>query len=123
MLLTKLDETTERLLDVMFIPLGIRLRIRKFVTYQKANYMVASTIFDEIVDFIASKRPEDVVAFRPSERSNQRYELLVYKEKTEGLTTEEKKELENFEVLEHLMRRAKAKAHLIGIRLTTDGRR
>ena len=75
--------------------------------------MIASTIFDEIVDFIARKSPEDVIAFQPSEQSSQRYEMLVHKEKTEGLSDNEKKELENFEVLEHLMRRAKAKAHLI----------
>ncbi len=75
--------------------------------------MVASGIFDEIVDFIASKSPEDVVSFKPSEKSSRRYEYLIHKEKVEGLTDTEKKELDNFEVLEHLMRRAKAKAHLI----------
>lgn len=75
--------------------------------------MVASGIFDEIVDFIASKSPADVVSFRPSEASSKRYEFLLYKEKTGGLTETEKKELDNFEILEHLMRRAKAKAHLI----------
>lgn len=75
--------------------------------------MVASAIFDEIVDFIASKSPADVVSFKPSEQSSQRYELLVHKEKTEGLTESEKKELGNFEILEHLMRRAKVKAHTI----------
>ena len=75
--------------------------------------MVASGIFDEIVDFIASKSPADVVAFKPSEKSSRRYEHLVQKEKSEGLADAEKAELDNFEVLEHLMRRAKAKAQLI----------
>jgi hypothetical protein len=75
--------------------------------------MVASAIFDEIVDFIASKNPRDVLAFKASEEASQRYELLVHKEKTEGLTSNEKEELENYEMLEHLMRRAKAKARLL----------
>ncbi|MEZ5045240.1 MAG: hypothetical protein R2828_35425 [Saprospiraceae bacterium] len=75
--------------------------------------MISSAIFDEIVDFIASKSPGDVISFKPSEKSSQRYEYLIYKEKTGGITDDEKKELENYEILEHLMRRAKAKAHLI----------
>ena len=75
--------------------------------------MVASAIFDEFVDFIASKSPQDVIAFRPSEQSSQRYELLIHKEKTEGLSGDEQKELLNFQILEHIMRRAKAKAHKI----------
>ena len=75
--------------------------------------MVASAIFDEIVDFIAAQNPERVLAFKPSEKASQRYEVLVQKEKTEGLDAAEKEELENFEILERIMRRAKAKARLL----------
>ena len=75
--------------------------------------MVASAIFDEIVDFIAAQNPERVLAFRASEKASQRYEFLVQKEKTEGLDATEKEELENFEILERIMRRAKAKARLL----------
>ena len=75
--------------------------------------MVASAIFDEIVDFIAAQNPERVLAFRASEKASQRYEVLVQKEKTEGLDAAEKEELENFEILERIMRRAKAKARLL----------
>lgn len=75
--------------------------------------MIASTIFDEIVDFIASKSPEDVIDFKASSKSSERYEYLIKKEKLEGLTKIEKSELDNFEVIEHLIRRAKLKARLI----------
>lgn len=75
--------------------------------------MVTSAIFDEIVDFIAAQNPERVIAFKASEKASQRYEFLVQKEKTEGLDTAEKEELENFEILERIMRRAKAKARLL----------
>lgn len=75
--------------------------------------MVASAIFDEIVDFIAAQNPERVLAFKASEKASQRYEFLVQKEKTEGLNAAEKEELENFEILERIMRRAKAKARLL----------
>lgn len=69
--------------------------------------------FDEFVDFIASKSPKDVVSFRASEEASKRYESLIFKEKTEGLSSDEKSELDNFEAIEFIMRRAKAKAHLI----------
>ena len=75
--------------------------------------MVAAAIFDEIVDFIAAQNPERVLAFKASEKASQRYEFLVQKEKTEGLDAAEKEELENFEILERIMRRAKAKARLL----------
>jgi len=75
--------------------------------------MVASTIFDEFVDFIASKNPKEILSFKPSSKANDRYELLVQKEKTEGLSVSEQKELDNYEVLEFIMRRAKIKARLI----------
>ncbi len=75
--------------------------------------MVASTIFDEFVDFIASKNPKELLSFKPSSKANERYELLVQKEKTEGLSITERKELDNYEVLEFIMRRAKTKARLI----------
>ena len=75
--------------------------------------MVASAIFDEFVDFIAARGPKEIIAFKASNTANQRYEFLTYKEKTEGLTAIEKKELDNYEILEFIMRRAKAKARLI----------
>ena len=66
--------------------------------------------FDEIADFFASKAPADLIEFRPSKDTSDRVEYLVFKEKTEGLTPEEKHELDTFMVLEHIMRLAKAKA-------------
>jgi hypothetical protein len=66
--------------------------------------------FDEIADFFASKAPADLIDFRPSKATSDRVEHLIFKEKTEGLTPEEKHELDTFTVLEHIMRLAKAKA-------------
>ncbi|MEZ4851001.1 MAG: hypothetical protein R3B93_20770 [Bacteroidia bacterium] len=75
--------------------------------------MIIENIFDEVVDFIASRSPKDVIAFRPSEKASERYEQLIFKEKNEGLDGQEKKELNNYQVLEYIMRRAKAKARLL----------
>lgn len=73
--------------------------------------MTASTqAFDELADFFASNLSSQLANFRPSLSTSERIEWLVFKEKTEGLTQEEKDELDKFMVLEHLMRIAKAKA-------------
>jgi hypothetical protein len=73
--------------------------------------MIYSTAYDEIIDFIASgTNPEKVIAFRPSEKMQARVSTLLYKEKTQSLTLEEKAELDNYSVIEHLMRMAKARA-------------
>ena len=66
--------------------------------------------FDELAEFFASKIPAELIAFRPSEATNERVSLLIFKEKEGTLTSEEKSELEKYMLLDHLMRMAKARA-------------
>lgn len=67
--------------------------------------------YDEVIDFIASgPTPDAVAAFRPSDATNQRAELLVQREKGGELTANEKSELDHYLELEHIMRLAKARA-------------
>ncbi|NUQ26356.1 MAG: hypothetical protein HUU34_20585 [Saprospiraceae bacterium] len=73
--------------------------------------MIVTKAHEEIINFIAAANPEQVIAFRPSETANRRFEDLIAKEKEIGLTSEEKSELEQYLVLEHLMRMAKARAY------------
>ncbi|BBD60747.1 hypothetical protein NIES2109_35460 [Nostoc sp. HK-01] len=69
-------------------------------------------VYDEIVDFIAAgTTPESVVKFQLSDSTKERLEYLVYQHKMGELTPEEKKELDHFLTLEHIMTLAKAKAH------------
>ena len=76
--------------------------------------MIRSTAYDEIIDFIATgTSPDKVIAFRPSEKMQSKVSALLFKEKNSSLTPDEKKELDNYSVIEHLMRMAKAKAFLI----------
>lgn len=75
--------------------------------------MTATKAHDEIAQFIAQISPEKVVAFRPSAATQKRVEDLIFKEKNSMLTEEEKSELDDFLVLEHLMRMAKAHAHIL----------
>jgi hypothetical protein len=67
--------------------------------------------YDEVIDFIAASSPENVIAFRPSEEAKARVADLILREKTEGLSDEEKSELDHYMQIEHLMRLAKARAH------------
>ena len=67
--------------------------------------------YEEIVELIAAGPSVDTVAnFQASSQAKARVELLVRKEKTEGLSGEEKLELDDFMQLEHLMRLVKARA-------------
>ena len=72
--------------------------------------MVATTVYDEVIDFIAGTSPEKVIAFRPSAKMQERVSMLIFKEKNASLTHAEKSELDNYLVIEHLMRMAKARA-------------
>jgi hypothetical protein len=66
---------------------------------------------DEVVDFLAREISADALtAFHPSEATRQRVWQLVQKEKQEGLTPDEKCELDEYEQLEHLLILARAKA-------------
>ena len=74
--------------------------------------MNQTNAFAEIVNFIAAgTTPESVVAFQPSEESKERVEDLIFREKTIGLSPEEKRELDHYMEIEHIMRLAKARAH------------
>ena len=69
-------------------------------------------VYDEIIDFIAAgTTPQSVIDFQPSEAAKERLADLIYQSKTEGLTSEEKSELDKYLVLEHIIRLAKARAY------------
>ena len=71
---------------------------------------MATLAYQEIVDLIADANPAGIVSFRPSERSQARVNELIEREKAQGLSEEERRELEQYLQLEHVMRLAKAKA-------------
>ncbi|MGI8503677.1 MAG: hypothetical protein ACR2LR_21480 [Hassallia sp.] len=69
-------------------------------------------VYDEIIDFIAGgTTPQSVIDFKLSNAAQERLEDLVYAHQTGELTPEEKKELDRFLTLEHIMRLAKARAY------------
>ena len=62
---------------------------------------------EEVANFIAMTDPAKVLTFRPSEETRQRVSDLIEREKTDGISEEEKRELDYYMQLEHLMRMAK----------------
>lgn len=67
--------------------------------------------YAEAIEFIAGGPSVRRVAdFQASPKTKARVELLIRKEKNDGLTPGEKSELDDFLALEHLMRLAKARA-------------
>lgn len=71
----------------------------------------ASPGYTEIIDFLAAgTTPTSLIAFRPSAAAKAQVADLIQREKSSGLTTEERAELEHYLQLEHLMRLAKARA-------------
>jgi hypothetical protein len=74
----------------------------------------ATPAYLEIIEFIAAgTTPEAVTQFRPSPEAQQRVAELIEREKENGLSPEEKAELDHFMELEHILRMAKAKARRI----------
>jgi hypothetical protein len=69
-------------------------------------------VYDEIIEFIAGgTTPQSVIDFKLSNAAQERLEDLVYAHQTGELTPEEKKELDQFLTLEHIMTLAKARAY------------
>ncbi len=71
---------------------------------------MATLAYQEIVDLIAGANPSGVVSFRPSEGAQARVAELIEQEKAQGLSQDERRELDQYMQLEHVMRLAKAKA-------------
>lgn len=73
----------------------------------------ADTLFDEITDFLISRpTPDQIIAFKPSDRLDQRLHDLLDRNSQQGLTSEERLELDRFLQINHLMIVLKAKARL-----------
>lgn len=66
--------------------------------------------YDEVIEFIASRQPQEVVDFHPSPEARQRAWDLIERQKQQALSSEEAAELQHDLELEHLMRLAKSRA-------------
>lgn len=68
--------------------------------------------YEEIIEFIAAgTSPNSVIAYQPSQRAKDRVADLISREKIDGLTPDEKTDLDHYLQIEHIMRLAKARAY------------
>jgi hypothetical protein len=66
--------------------------------------------YEELVEFIASLSPRELVEFKPSETARQRVWDLIERQKMTPLPADERAELDHYLEIEHLMRLAKSRA-------------
>ncbi|WP_016950909.1 hypothetical protein [Anabaena sp. PCC 7108] len=68
--------------------------------------------YEEIINFLAAGiTSQSLVEFQVSETVKERVSDLIFREKTDGISSEEKSELDHYFILEHLLRLAKARAY------------
>lgn len=103
-LATRLEPLTNQL------PRILELGLRELNADAQVGFEGAAEVF-EILAGIPT--PTEILALRPSEALQARLSVLLEKNRTEGLTPEEEEEWERYQYLEHLIRIAKAKAHLL----------
>ena len=74
--------------------------------------VLTGTAYQEVIDFLArGTTPEAIANFQVSEDVKERVIDLIYQEKNETLSSDEKSELDHYLLLEHLVRLAKARAY------------
>lgn len=67
-------------------------------------------IYEDVAFFIASIDAEKVISYKASFEDQKRYEFLVEKQREEGLTAQEKSDLDHLLVINKIIGLAKAKA-------------
>lgn len=73
---------------------------------------MTGTAYQEVIDFLARGTTTEAIAnFQVSENVKERVADLIYQEKNNTLTPNEKSELDHYLLLEHLVRLAKARAY------------
>jgi hypothetical protein len=72
--------------------------------------MITSKIYEELAVFLAEVAPRQILAYKPSANTEQRYNFLVARKKAGTLNREDTSELEHYFMLEHIFRLAKIRA-------------
>lgn len=75
--------------------------------------MTATTAYDNVASFIAHMDPGKVLELQADEQMQERLEFLIDREKNAALSSEEKEELDQYILLERLIRLTKAKARYL----------
>ncbi|MBF0413242.1 MAG: hypothetical protein HQK70_11100 [Desulfamplus sp.] len=87
----------------------LELGLREFNAKKSFNFEG----FSDVLEFLAGlPSPDEIINLRPSDKIEARINHLLEKNRVQGLTPEENIEWEQYQYIEHLVRIAKAKAHL-----------
>lgn len=76
----------------------------------------ATTVYDQIAEFMAGMDPNKMIAFKASPENQKRLDHLLDKQKESGLTRKEKTELEHYLIINRIIGLAKARArHVLNL--------
>jgi hypothetical protein len=104
------DDLAERLRSLADrIPRILELGLREIDASSQTEFSGASDVL-ELLATLPS--PEQILALRASPSLQDRVSELLHKNRTSGLSQAEEDEWQRYQYLEHLVRRAKAKAAL-----------
>ena len=95
-------------LDLEQLPYILELGMRELQAASESEFEGFTDVLEHLA---ALPTPEEILALRPSEALQARIDALLEKNRNEGLAPAEEREWERYQYLEHLVRRAKAKAH------------
>ncbi len=104
------DELAERVRSLADrLPRVLELGLRELGASSPSEFSGTA----EVLEFLATlPTPEETLALRPSPALQQRMSELLEKNRTSGLSSDERDELQRYEYLEHLVRMAKGRALL-----------
>ena len=72
--------------------------------------MLTQSVYNEVAEFMATMNPAKVIAFKPSEANQARFDFLLDKQTESKLSNDEKNELEHYLMLNRIIGLAKAQA-------------
>jgi hypothetical protein len=81
-----------------------------FFNINALKMIATAPMYNEISEFIASINPEKVIAFRPSVPQQERLDMLLDKQREEGLNLEEQSEVQHYLIINRIIGLAKARA-------------
>jgi hypothetical protein len=87
----------------------LALGLREWNVRQEPGFTSLSGVLETLASLPA---PEEVLALRPSADAQARIDELLEKNRTSGLSAAERREWEQYQFVEHLVRLAKARALL-----------
>jgi hypothetical protein len=91
------------------LPRILELGLREFNAGGQSGFDGAADVLELLA---ALPSPEEILALRPSTRLSARVAVLIEKSRAGEMTSLDEEEWERYEFLEHLVRMAKAAAHL-----------